>query len=171
MPGMDVFSADGFSMEELTDAVNREDFLPQRLFELGIFTPRPVTTTTISIERKKGVLRLVQSSPRGAPADTRARNRRELVNITVPRLALADQIMADEVQNVRAFGSQTELMSLQTLVNQRSMELRRDIEFTLENHRLGAVTGTVLDADGTTTRFSISSPPLASRHRPSSSWT
>ena len=150
MPGLDVFAADGFSMETLTAAVNRRDYLPQRLLQLGTFEPKRVRTTKITLERKAGVLRLVQSSQRGGVPETRARTKPEVVDISVPRLALWDQILADEIQNLRAFGTQSELAQLQEIVNDRAAELRQDIEFTLENHRLGAVTGQVLDADGTT---------------------
>jgi len=150
MASLDVFKADGFSMEELTAAVNRRDFLPQRTLELGLFDPVRVRTTTISIERKAGVLTLVQTTPRGGPGETRGRNRRELITVAISRIALDDQIMADEVEGIRAFGSQSELMQIQQLVNDRAGELRRDIEFTHENHRVTALNGVMLDADGTT---------------------
>ena len=150
MPGIDAFVADGFSTEELIAAVNRLDFLPQRLLQLGIFEPRPISTTIATIERRQGVLRLVQSSPRGGPGDTRERNKREVIRIEVPHFQIDDRIYADEVQNVRAFGSQSALQGVQQLVQERLTSHRRDLEFTLEHHRMGAIEGLVLDADGST---------------------
>ena len=147
MPSMDVFLADGFSMLELTAAVNKQDYLPQRLLELGLFEPIPVASTVVAIEERGGVLALVPTSPRGAPGATRDHDKRKLIDLRVPHLALEERIMADEVQNIRAFGSQSEVMQVQQLVNQRSLKLRRDVELTHENFRLGAVKGQVLDAD------------------------
>jgi len=150
MPSLDVFKADGFSMLELTAAVNKQDYLPLRLQQLGLFEPKPISTTTIAIEERGGTLALVPTSPRGAPGTTKGEDRRKVHNIAVPHLALQDRIVADEVEGKRAFGSQTELMQVQDLVNYRALKLRHDIELTLENFRLGAIRGEILDSDGAT---------------------
>ncbi len=57
-------------------------------------------------------------------------------------------IKADEIQNLRAFGSETELEALQTVVNRRLGKMRRQLDATHEFHRIGAIKGQVLDADG-----------------------
>ncbi len=57
-------------------------------------------------------------------------------------------INADEVQNVRAFGSETDEMTVQSLVNKRLVKLRRNIDTTIEWQRMGAIKGQVLDSDG-----------------------
>nr|WP_231937717.1 major capsid protein [Burkholderia lata] len=59
-------------------------------------------------------------------------------------------IKADEIQNLRAFGSETELEALQTVVNRRLAKMRRQLDATHEFHRIGAIKGAVLDADGKT---------------------
>ncbi len=66
------------------------------------------------------------------------------------RLAKADTIRASELQNIRAFGSESDLQTVQQEVATRMARLRNDLELTLENHRLGAIQGIVVDADGTT---------------------
>ena len=147
---LDIFKADGFSMMSLTAAVNKQDYLPQRLLELGLFESEPVTTTTIAIEERDGTLSLVATSPRGAPGGNVGEDRRKVHNISVPHLSLVDRVVADEVQGLRAFGSQSQLMQVQQLVNRRALKLRRNHELTQENYRLGAVKGEILDADGTT---------------------
>ena len=147
MPTMDVFKADGFSMMQLIDAVNKHDYLPQRLLELGLFEAVSVNTTTIAIEERAGTLALVGTTPRGAPGKNKGEDRRKVHDIAVPHLAIEDRILADEVQGLRAFGSQSELMQVQELVNYRALKLRRDIELTHENFRLGAIKGEILDAD------------------------
>ena len=150
MPSLDVFKADGFSMMELTAAINKHDYVPERLLELGLFEANPVSTTTIAIEERDGVLSLVPTTPRGGPGTNVNEDRRRLHNLFVPHLALVDRIVADEVQGMRAFGSQSELMQVQELVNRRALKLRRNIELTHENFRLGAIKGQILDSDGST---------------------
>ena len=149
MPSLDVFKADGFSMMQLVDAVNKHDFLPQRLLELGVFEAVRVTTTTVAVEERGGTLSLVGTTPRGAPGKNVGEDRRKVHDIAVPHLALEDRILADEVQGLRAFGSESELMQVQQLVNYRMAKLRQNIELTHENFRLGAIKGEILDADAT----------------------
>ena len=62
-------------------------------------------------------------------------------------------IRADEVTNVRAFGTESDLEMVQNVVNARQAKQRRRIEITQEYHRIGAVRGQVLDADGQTRKL------------------
>ena len=71
----------------------------------------------------------------------------------MPRLRHGDTIYAEEIQSVRAFGSETEVMQLQAEVARRlagPTGLQSNIEFTLEHMRLAAIQGLLVDADGTT---------------------
>lgn len=167
MPGMDVFNQDAFSLHTLTSAVNDVPFVPSRLRDMGLFTPRGVTTTTIAIEKKGTTLGLVQTSPRGAPPEQRTRDPRSYRDLRVPRLAKEAVVYADQVQNVRAFGSESELQMVQNVVNQEVNDVRAEIDMTEENLMLGAVKGKVLDADGSTiynlfNEFGVSQPSAVS---------
>lgn len=150
MPGMDIFENDAFSLHSMTATVNEQPFVPSRLRDMQLFTPRGVTTTTIAIERKGTSLSLVQTSPRGAAPEQRTRDKRDYRDLRVPRLAKEAVIYADQVQNVRAFGSETELEMVQSVVNQEVGNIRTEIDLTEENLMLGAVQGVVADADGST---------------------
>jgi len=69
----------------------------------------------------------------------------------VPRIMHDDTIWADELQSIRAFGSETELMQLETEVARRlsgPTGLLSNIEYTWEYHRLAAVQGKLLNTDG-----------------------
>jgi hypothetical protein len=63
--------------------------------------------------------------------------------------------MADEIEGIRAFGSETELEAVQDVVDQRLAELRAMHEVTLEYHRIGAIKGQILDADGVTVIYNL----------------
>lgn len=162
MPTLDVFKADGFNVASLTDAILKAPFQPMRLGQLGLFAERGVTTTVIQVEEKSGQLTLIQTSARGGPApDPLGASKRTLRSFAVPHLSRESQINADEVQNIRAFGSETEVQLVQALVDERLAELRQMHEVTHERHRISALQGILLDADGSTifnlfTEFGVS---------------
>jgi len=147
---LDIFNNDAFSVSQLTLAMNesipRE---PGRIGRLGLFREEPITTTTVSIESMGSSIALVQTSARGAPAPVVGQERRKLRKFEVAHLAREGAVYADEVQNLRAFGSETEVETVQNLVNRKVALIKRNIDATFEWHRMGALKGQVLDADGT----------------------
>lgn len=77
------------------------------------------------------------------------KDKRSVRSLVVPHYQHDDAINADEVQGVRAFGSETEVQSVQSLVNQRLVEAVTNVlDPTLELQRVGAVKGIILNADG-----------------------
>lgn len=153
MAGLDVFKASAFSMVEMTNAVNANPYKPGFLGSLNLFTPKPIATTVAAIEMKDGALNLIQTSPRGAPIEEGGREKRDIFYRETVRIAKGDTIKADEVQNIRAFGSLTEMQSMVNLVADRlngPTGLIAQVEYTWEHMRLGAISGIVLDADGST---------------------
>jgi len=155
MPLIDVFRDDAFSTVSLTDAILKAPHKPGRIGLLGLFRSRGITTTTAVVEEKNGRLSLIQTSPRGGPASTIGQEKRTARSFLVPHLERESTIMADEVQNVRAFGSENSLDAVQTIINERLADLRAMHEVTLEYHRAGAIKGLILDADGATTIYNL----------------
>ncbi|MEG3637653.1 major capsid protein [Magnetococcus sp. PR-3] len=155
MAALDVFNNNAFSMVSLTDAINKMPFVPGRIGQLGIFHEQGVSTTTVLIEEREGSLNLVETTARGAPAVQNSSNKRKARSLTVPHIALEDTILADEVQNLRAFGSESNLEGVQTVVNNRLEEVARKIDATLEHLRIGAIKGQILDADGSTVLYDL----------------
>jgi hypothetical protein len=154
MASFDVFNGTPFSMVSLTTAVNKSPYRPGFLGSLNLFTPKPIRTTSAAIEQKDGVLGLIQTTPRGAPLAEGARDKSTILRVDTVRIAKGHTIASDEVQNVRAFGTESELQGVQSLVADRlngPTGLIAQVEYTWENMRLGAVQGIVMDADGTST--------------------
>lgn len=148
---MDVFSqnaAGAFSMMTLTALLTDQAHIPQRIGELGIFAPEGITTTKASIERQGNTLSLIPVTARNAPRTKNTKDSRDILDIPTARLAVDDDVWADEVQNVRALGSQNDLLMLQNEVNRRNLRMSNSIEATIERHRVSALKGQVLDADG-----------------------
>lgn len=147
MPGMDIFGGNAFHMQTLTAALLDRPHVPMRLGALGIFESAGIRTLDASIEKKGNTLSLIPTTPRGGPATQKTKDQRNLIKIPTFRTAFEDVISADEVQNVRAFGSESELQTLQQEVNDRAAALTPSIDATEEFQRIGAMKGQVLDAD------------------------
>lgn len=56
--------------------------------------------------------------------------------------------MPEEYQGVRAFGSENQMQTLSKMVNNHQQAMRNKHGITLEHLRMGALKGTILDADG-----------------------
>ena len=150
MPSLDVFNSDAFGTIQLTAALNKMPFEPGFLGSLGIFEEEGVTTTQVMVEEKDGTLSLVQSQPRGGPANQNPLEKRKARSFVVPHLPMGDRLEADAIQNVRAFGAENEMETVQGMVDQKLASMSRRLDVTLEYHRIGAIIGTILDADGST---------------------
>lgn len=163
---LDVFNQDAFNLHTLTHAFNTLPHQPMRLGQLGIFNEAGVRTTSIDIESVDGRLSLIQTSPRGGAApDPLGKATRKMRTFRCYHLERDSKVYADEVQNIRAFGSETDLQAVQAIVNERLAELRPAHEVTLEYHRVNALQGILLDADGSTllnlfTEFGVSQQTL-----------
>jgi len=151
MVSLNVFTQDPFSTIQLTTAVERNPFRPTGLGELGIFEPDPIRTTALAVEQRQGKLVLIPFSDRGEEGAQRTTEKRSARYFDVPRLMHSDTIYANEIQNIRAFGTETELMQLETEVARRlngPTGLTSNIEYTWEYQRLAAVQGMCTDYDG-----------------------
>jgi Phage major capsid protein E len=166
MASLDVFRGDMFSTIALTTAVEKVPYKPGALGEMGIFEPDPIRNTTLAIESRQGKLVLVPFSERGQEGTQRTTEKRKGFFFDIPRLMHDDTITANELQNIRAFGTETELMQIEAEVARRvagPTGLTSNIEYTWEYQRLAAVQGLCLDADGTVkfnffNEFSIAQP-------------
>jgi hypothetical protein len=144
---MDVFRQDAFSAISLTTAIQERETVPGFLGSLGIFTPVPVRTTDVMVEKRGQTLNVIPVTERGAPRIRRGVDRRNVRNFRTVRLAESHRMMADSLQNIRAFGSETELETMQAEVARHQAMLDDDLELTMERHRLSAINGILLDSD------------------------
>jgi len=148
---MDVFNQDPFTTIQLTAAVDKYPYQPVGLGDLKIFEDEPIRTKALAVEQRQGKLVLIPFSKRGTEGTQRTTEQRQARYFDVPRVMHSDTITADELQSIRAFGSETELMQLETEVARRltgPTGLLANIEYTWEYHRLAAVQGKLLNTDG-----------------------
>lgn len=150
MPQLDIFNNDAFSVQSLTKAINETPFQPMAIQQMGLFSEEPITTTNLSIEKRGTTLNLIPAMQRGAPGRVESNDKSSLIPISTVHLPQRGAVVADEVQNVRAFGTESELQMVQGIVNRKLEKMRRNIDVTLEWQRIGAIKGLLLDADGST---------------------
>lgn len=153
MASMNAFTSDAFSHIALSGVVDKMDYKPSLLGALGIFEAEPVNGLNVFIDRRDGVLSLIESQPDGAPPHILEHDTRDAVSFRIRQLAKRFTIYAREVEQARAFGTTSELEAVMQLYNRRLMKVRQDMELTHEHHRLGALQGKVLDADGSTVLY------------------
>ena len=153
MPTLDIFNSDAFGVSTLTAAINHMpegEAVPTVVDALFLQGERGISTTTAWVERKGDSLQLVPSAERGAPGDPINKTSRDGQTFTAVHLPTRGGINADQVQNVRAFGSETETEVVERLVQDELDRMRRNLAATITYHRMGAIKGLVLDADGST---------------------
>jgi hypothetical protein len=148
---IDAFSGNAFRMSSLAEAINVVPNTYGRVRELGLFRAKSLPTTTFYIEFKNGVLNLLNTSPRGGNNPTLARTpKRNIRDYRVFHIEHDDFIYADDIQNVRAYGSEFQLQALQELVTESLATLAGKFDITEEWHLVNAIQGLLVDADGTT---------------------
>jgi hypothetical protein len=152
---LDIFRNDAFGVITLTAAINILPVAPSRLGSLGLFQEEGVPTTTVALEYSGGRISLIPSQPRGTMPESEKHTKRKLRDFRIPHLPMNDNVYAEEVQNLREFGSNDSLASVSSLINQRMANLKKDHEVTWEYHRAGALTGNLLDADGSSVLYNM----------------
>ena len=161
---MDIFNDDAFGLVTMTEKVEKMPTVPTFLGNLGIFGEgEGVATDVVSIEQKGMTRELIPTSQRGTEPPMGTTDKRSLRHFTIPRVAKSDQVFAREIQGVREFGTEGELMTAIRLIAQKQRKLLTEHALTMEYHRLGALQGILLDSDGSTlynyfTEFGISQP-------------
>ncbi len=161
----ELFNTTAFSMATLTASINEQPYVPQFVSKLGIFQDEGVTTTTISIEKQGMSLALLSTKPRGAPPTPMTNDKRKMVTLEIPHIPAIDALVPDEIQGVRSFGSASQLQGVIEVRDRKLLKMGRSLDMTNEYHRLGAIQGLVLDADGSVLfdlfdTFGISQPAI-----------
>lgn len=142
--------ADLFTPSVLTKSINILPKPPTMLGDKKIFKVIPVKTVNVTIESINGKLVLVNNTDRNADPDHKDNNKRKRITLEIPHLPKTTTILPDEL-NVQAFGEDAaEGTAESQVINDKLQGLKNDIEATKEFHRVGAISGIILDADGST---------------------
>ena len=137
------FESDAFSMTSLTESIN---ILPNnygRLEAMNLFPQKSVRTRNIAVEEMNGVLNLLPTQIPGGNATVGTRGKRKMRSFMIPHIPHDDVVLPEEVQGIRAFGSETELQAMANVITDHLQNMRN-------KHAIGALKGNILDADGST---------------------
>ena len=137
----------GFNDAELTRAIQKFPNLYGRIGQLNLFPVHPVSTTTVVIEEREGVLNVLPTVPRGGPATKGITDRRKARPFVIPHIPHDDVVKPEDIQNVRAFDS-TDLETVAAVLSRKLQTMRNKHSITLEHLRAGALKGKVMDGNG-----------------------
>ena len=142
------FDNPSFSMSALTAAIN---ILPNNyglMESMGLFPAKPVRFRSVVVEEKNGILTLLPTMPVGSPGTVGKRGKRKLRSFAIPHIPHDDVVLPEEVQGIRAFGSETEVQTVASVMAEHLQTMRNKHSIALEHLRIGALKGIILDADG-----------------------
>jgi hypothetical protein len=145
----DFYNDDAFSLVTLTTVINDMPHIPGRAGEL-VFAGigKGVPTTSVDVELDTETLTLIPFSTRGAPDFTNGFDKRALKSVDIPHVSLSEGIVADQIQDVREFGTMSGLISARSAVDRQMGKQAGRHDLTLEHLRLGALSGVVADKNG-----------------------
>ncbi len=136
-----------FGVQAMTEAVNALPVTPTQIRDLQLFKPVYLSTTYVNVEEQEGQLNLVQSKERGSQGDPSISRTRKMKSFKIPHLPKDDVVLAEDVQNIRGFGT-TQAQTVESTVNDKLADMKSDLEYTREHLALGALQGLILDANG-----------------------
>jgi len=143
-----LFNNPAYSMASLTQAINIIPNRYGRLEQMGLFTPRPVIHRSVMVEEMKGVLNLLPTMQPGSPGSLGTQGKRTVRSFIVPHIPHDDIVLPEEVQSIRAFGSESQTDTIAGVMARKLETMRNKHAITLEHLRIGALKGQILDSDG-----------------------
>ena len=144
------FDAGGYSLAEMTQAINILQNLYTRLGQIGLFRFEGVTQRSVVIEQREGVLSLLPSVPLGAPATVGTREQRSMRSFALPWIPHDDVILPADIQGMPALGVSDAADPLVEVMNRKLTLMRRKHAQTREYMEMNALRGIVKDGAGTT---------------------
>lgn len=148
MATLDIFQDDAFSVTSLSQTITDIPDVPTKLGDKGLFQEEGISTLSFMIERQGSSIKLLPTAPRGGVREPVALGPRKLIPLMAMHIPATFSVLADEVQGIRAYGSETEVEQASTLVQRKMNVVRAAMDLTHEHMRVGALKGQVLDADG-----------------------
>lgn len=155
MATLDIFNNDAFRLSQLTQTIIDIPRIPTQIGDSGLFSESGMTGTVMMIERKGAELKLVPTSPRGGVPEPVHAKGRKLIPVAAVHMAESWNVQADEVLGIRAFGSEDQTVPISALVRERMALAKAQMDLTHEYHRVGAIKGQVLDADGSSVLYDM----------------
>ena len=141
-----------YDLWTLTQAIEKADpskkyigFLDRKF--PGLFNFNAITTLTFGIEQIDRTLKLLTSQPRGGPAPKMSSDKRKVRDFRTYHYPVEDVLKPEELQGVRAFGSEGAPIAESYVYNSKLAKMRNALDLTIEWLKMGAINGIVKDGD------------------------
>jgi hypothetical protein len=142
------FDAGGYSLAEMTQAINILPNLYTRLGQIGLFRFEGVSQRSVIIEQYEGVLNLLPSVPLGGPSTVGTREGRSMRSFALPWIPHDDVILPNDIQGQPALGVFDGADPLVEVMNRKLQLMRRKHAQTREYMEMNALRGIVKDGAG-----------------------
>ena len=120
------FDAGGYSLAEMTQAINILPNLYTRLGQIGLFRFEGVTQRSVIIEQYEGVLNLLPSVPLGGPSTVGTREGRSMRSFALPWIPHDDVVLPADIQGAPALGGAFDAADpLVEVMNRKLLLMRR----------------------------------------------
>lgn len=139
---------DLFTLATLTTAINTLPTPSTVLGDSKLFKVESTKHYHAVVESINGKLVLVENTSLNDEPRTKQHGKRTRRVFVIPHLPEKSVLLPDELA-VAGFGESDETAEQSKVLNNKLQWLKNDIEATKEYHRVGAISGLVLDADGT----------------------
>src|SRR6185295_10965938 len=149
-PMINPFYVGGYTLAELTTAINILPNVYTLLGQMGLFRFEGVTQRSVIIEQSEGVLNLLPTVPLGGPATVANRDNRATRSFTVPWIPHDDVVTPQDIQGVRGFGVADAADPLATVMERKLTRMRAKHAQTREYMEVNALRGIVKDGAGLT---------------------
>lgn len=150
MPMVNPFApfAELFTLTALTASLESVIYQPRRLEALGWWEEDGLTTLSAWVEYRDGALYVFDVKPRGAPGNRVEDVSRNGEEFAIPHIPAEGAMHADEVQGIRAFGTENILETVQGRIDAKMLIMRNSMDYTKEYHRMLNLAGNYMAADG-----------------------
>lgn len=142
------FDAGGFTLAEMSAAIQMLPNPYGRVGQLGLFSPEPISQRNVTIESIEGELRLLPTVALGAPATVGTTDKREVRSFAVPHIPHNDVVLPEEVSGIRGLGLASAEDPLVTVMTRKLARMRAKHAQTLEYMRVNALLGVTKDGAG-----------------------
>lgn len=155
------FDNNALTLISMTESAALAPYAESTIERMGIFDEEGITQTRLGMTEQDGVLTIVPNQKRGGQAAAHKHTQGKIHYFDSIHLPVEDAITADDIQGKATPQDPTGALILLNEVNKRIRQIKQSLMVTVEHLRIGALKGSVVDADGETviedlfTRFSI----------------
>lgn len=145
---MAVFADDAFTQASMLRAIDKRPYKPNMLDRIIGFEPVPVATDHVYLGMSNSTISLIRTTQRGAPIEVGGPDTENLRPFKIPRIAKGRKLFAHELANLAPREGEGDVSAVARRIARMQEQNIDDVELTEEYHRLGALSGVLLDANG-----------------------